>query len=90
MILTDKEILANITTARIVIEPFRIESLGSNSYDVHLGKTLATYQQYELDAKAHNLISYFEIPEDGFVLLPSVFYLGVTEEYTETLDHVPF
>ena len=90
MILTDKEILANITTARIVIEPFRIESLGSNSYDVHLGKTLATYQQYELDAKAHNLISYFEIPEDGFVLLPSVFYLGVTEDYTETLDHVPF
>ena len=35
-------------------------------------------------------IDYFEIPEEGFVLYPHVFYLGVTEEYTETHAHVPF
>ncbi len=38
----------------------------------------------------HNEIEYFEIPDDGFVLYPHVFYLGVTQEYTETHAHVPF
>jgi dCTP deaminase len=90
MILTDKEILANIASERIVITPFRRECLGSNSYDVHLGKLLATYDEDILDAKLHNTITTFEIPEEGCVLMPDVFYLGVTEEYTETHDHVPF
>ena len=63
MILTDKEILANIASERIVITPFRRECLGSNSYDVHLGKLLATYDEDILDAKVHNTITTFEIPE---------------------------
>ena len=55
-----------------------------------LGKWLATYNEHILDAKKHNQIDYFEIPEEGFVLYPHIFYLGVTEEYTETHAHVPF
>jgi len=90
MILSDTRILEEIEKGTILIQPFRRECLGSNSYDVHLGKTLATYDQKELDAKKHNTISYFDIPEEGFLLLPNVFYLGVTEEYTETHAHVPF
>ena len=90
MILTDKEILENIERKRIVITPFVPECLGSNSYDVHLGKTLAVYNDAVLDAKKHNHITTFEIPEDGYVLEPNTLYLGVTEEYTETHDHVPF
>lgn len=90
MILTDKEILANIASGRIVITPFRRERLGSNSYDVHLGNILATYDNETLDARKHNTITSFEIPEEGYILKPDVFYLGVTEEYTETHDHVPF
>jgi dCTP deaminase len=43
-----------------------------------------------LDAKKHNKIKTFEIPEEGFVLMPDTLYLGVTAEYTETLAHVPF
>lgn len=74
----------------IAIEPFSLTSLGSNSYDVHLGSTLATYDTRELDSKAHNTITTFEIPEEGFLLLPTEFYLGVTQEYTETHKHVPF
>ena len=74
----------------IKIEPFRRSCLGSNSYDVHLGGHLATYRDHLLDAKKHNEINHFEIPDDGFVLYPNVFYLGVTEEYTETHEHVPF
>ncbi|MBL7664487.1 MAG: dCTP deaminase [Bacteriovoracaceae bacterium] len=90
MILTDKEILNQIEKGTIVIEPYNIKSLGTNSYDVHLGKTLATYNTDILDAKKHNEITTFEIPAEGFVLEPSKFYLGVTLEYTETHAHVPF
>lgn len=90
MILSDKRILEEIEKGTIKIEPYHRECLGSNSYDVHLGKHLATYREHILDAKKHNEIEYFEIPEEGFVLYPHIFYLGVTEEYTETHAHVPF
>lgn len=90
MILSDTKILEAIESGQIVIEPFRRECLGTNSYDVHLGKWLATYDDAVLDAKKHNQITHFEIPEDGFVLQPGVLYLGVTEEYTETHNSVPF
>jgi len=90
MILSDKTILEEISKGTIKIKPYMRECLGSNSYDVHLGKWLATYTEHILDAKKHNLINYFEIPEDGFVLYPHIFYLGVTDEYTETHAHVPF
>jgi len=90
VILTDKEILAEIEKKTIILEPFDREALGSNSYDVHLGSTLATYDDEILDSKKDHSLTYFEIPEDGFVLQPNVLYLGVTQEYTETHAHVPF
>ncbi len=90
MILSDKRILEEIKKETIKIEPYSREFLGSNSYDVHLGKHLATYKDKTLDAKKHNEINHFEIPEEGFVLQPGELYLGVTQEYTETHVHVPF
>jgi dCTP deaminase len=90
MILTDEQILKEIDLKNILIEPFRRECLGSNSYDVHLSKFLAVYKDDILDCKKDNPIDRFEIPEEGFLLLPTKLYLGVTEEYTETLKHVPF
>jgi dCTP deaminase len=90
MIFTDKKILESIETREIVIEPFRPDCLGTNSYDVHLGKHLAIYQSAILDARQHNTIEHFDIPEEGIVLQPGRLYLGVTEEYTETHNSVPF
>ena len=90
MILSDTRILEEIEKGTIKIVPYDRTCLGSNSYDIHLGKWLATYREHILDAKKHNEIEYFEIPEDGFVLYPHIFYLGVTDEYTETHAHVPF
>ena len=90
MILSDTRILEEIKKGTIKVEPYHRDNLGSNSYDVHLGKMLATYIDNELDAKKHNRIETFEIPEDGIVLVPQKFYLGVTAEYTETHAHVPF
>lgn len=90
MILSDSRILEEIEKGSIVIQPFDRKFLGSNSYDVHLGKHLAVYEAQILDAKVHNTISHFDIPEEGYVLQPGTLYLGVTEEYTETHNHVPF
>ena len=90
MILTDKQILQAMNDGSIVIEPFRAECLGTNSYDVHLGKILAIYKDKVLDARKHNDVEYLEIPKEGMVLQPDSLYLGVTEEYTETHKHVPF
>jgi dCTP deaminase len=90
MILSDKKILEAIETGDIVIEPYDRACLGTNSYDVHLGKWLANYKDAVLDARKHNQIDHFEIPEEGFVLQPGVLYLGVTQEYTETHHAVPF
>jgi len=90
MILSDKKILEAIEENQIVIEPFRRKSLGTNSYDVHLGRWLAVYEDTVLDARAHNKVRYMEIPDEGFVLQPATLYLGVTEEYTETHNSVPF
>lgn len=90
MILSDQRILEEIEKGTIVIEPFNRDCLGTNSYDVHLGKYLAVYKDRVLDAKKHNQIEHFEIPADGFVLQPNTLYLGVTLEYTETHAHVPF
>lgn len=90
MILSDKRILEEMEKGTIKIAPYDRSCLGSNSYDVHLGKHLAVYEADTLDAKQHNTIHHFDIPDEGIVLEPSQFYLGVTEEYTETHAHVPF
>lgn len=90
MILSDARILEEIEKGNIIIDPFQRNCLGSNSYDVHLGKYLAVYQDRVLDARKHNRIQEIIIPEEGYILQPNTLYLGVTEEYTETHEHVPF
>jgi len=90
MILTDVQILESIENGEIIIDPYNRKSLGTNSYDVHLGKYLAVYTEEILDARKHNPIREIIIPEEGFVIKPGTLYLGVTEEYTETHATVPF
>ena len=90
MILSDSRILEEIEKGTIIITPYDRKALGSNSYDVHLGANLAVYEAPELDAKKHNTIRHFNIPEEGFVLQPDTLYLGVTMEYTEHRANVPF
>lgn len=90
MILTDKQILTEMKRGTIVVKPFQRKFLGTNSYDVHLGKWLALYNEEILDAKEHNHVHHFQIPKEGLILVSSKLYLGVTEEYTETHKHVPF
>jgi dCTP deaminase len=90
VILSDTQILNEIKQGTIVIDPFDTRHLGSNSYDVHLGKYLGFYIDHELDSKKHNKIRYSKIPSEGILLYPGTLYLAVTKEYTETHMHVPF
>ena len=77
MILSDKRILEEIDKGTILIEPFNREDLGTNSYDVHLGKHLARYKDHILDARKHNEIEHFEIPEEGRLGLLALGYEGI-------------
>lgn len=90
MILSDTSILEAIDRKDIVIDPYDKSCLGTNSYDVHLSKYLACYLDDVIDAKKHNQVEHFEIPEEGLVLHPDKTYLGSTVEYTETRQFVPF
>ena len=90
MILSDKKILECIDSGEIVITPFDVKNMGGNSYDVHISSHLAQYVDGMIDAKKHNEIRHFEIPDEGYVLQPGQLYLGSTLEYTETHHHVPF
>jgi dCTP deaminase len=90
MILSDKRILEEMEKGTILIEPYRADCMGTNSYDVHLGRYLAVYKDRILDAKKHNEIEELIIPDEGLVIYPGTLYLGVTEEYTESHAHVPF
>ena len=90
MILSDTAIRAALRDKRIVIRPFDASCLGTNSYDVHLGRYLAVYHNGALDARERNPVREFRIPPEGYVLVPGQLYLGVTEEYTETHGYVPF
>lgn len=88
-ILADDAILREIKAGNIVIDPFNPAQLGSNSYDVRLGRWLAIYKGTDLDFKKEPEVIFFEIPPEGYKLKQGVIYLGVTQEYTETRNHVP-
>lgn len=90
MILSDARILEAVEHGDITIEPFHNKQLGTNSYDVCLGRTLAWYDDIILDSKKDNPVVYREIPDEGFILCPNRLYLGVTEEYVGSNKYVPF
>ena len=46
-------------------------------------------REYALDPKKDNETTDIEIPEEGYVLIPGILYLGETMEYTETYGLVP-
>ena len=105
MILSDNMIRRALVQGDIQIKPFVEDALGTNSYDVHLGTTLMTYDEgpwwkrcgrwlfrrpLVLDCRKPNPVIEHTIGPKGFVLRPGQLYLGVTQEYTETKKHVPF
>ncbi|MBA3973779.1 MAG: deoxycytidine deaminase [Candidatus Solibacter sp.] len=72
--LTGKAIIRAVSQGRIRIEPFRCLQVNPNSYNFRLGDRLLamTTPGEEPDP--------FLIPPGGYVLIPGVVYLGMTEE----------
>lgn len=91
--LSDQRILEAMEKGDIRIEPFNINQLNPNSYNVKLDNKLQIYKAsvdgYILDMKKNNELIEIIIPEEGYVLRPGVLYLGKTVEYTETNGYVP-
>jgi len=90
VILSDKQIKGAVELGDITITPFDLERLGSNSYDVLLGNTIAQYEKPVLDAREENPVKYYEVSDKGFLLRPGEFYLGVTHEVIGSRRYVPF
>lgn len=88
MILTGDEILNNLGK-RIRIEPFAVEQLNPNSYNLRLHDELLVYEDEVLDMKRPPQVTRLRIPPEGFVIEPGRLYLGRTMEYTETQGFVP-
>lgn len=65
--------------------------LVTNKYTLDQVSSVVTAKNFfMLDAKKHNEVIHFDIPEKGLFLYPDILYLGSTVEYTETHAHVPF
>ncbi len=88
MILSGVEIESRIGKD-IVIDPFDIQKVNPNSYNLTLYNDLLVYSSEILDMKKKNQTEAIKIPENGLVLEPNKLYLGRTNEYTETNNLVP-
>lgn len=89
MILSGKEILKNVESKDIIIEPFDKSRINPNSYNLTLSNELLVYENDLLDMKIPNKTKMIEIPEEGLILEPNKLYLGRTNEFTKTEKFVP-
>ncbi len=88
MILSGKSIHQQLGQ-NIRIEPFRVEQLNPNSYNLRLHHELLAYDQPTLDMKRENTAHRLSIPEEGLLMEKDKLYLGRTIEFTETHGYVP-
>lgn len=89
MILTGSKIKEKVLSKQIIIEPFSPDQINPNSYDFRLGKTLKIYKNLLIDPKKENQTETIEIPREGYVLQPSILYLGHTAEVMGSNFYVP-
>ena len=89
--LNGDEILDAVQRGDIVISDFDESRLNPNSYNLRLDKTRMGYRRDRLldMARENKPDIVVEMTKDGYVLDPSMFYLGNTVEETETHKYVP-
>lgn len=98
-ILSGPEILKNIESGDIEVDPFEPGHVNPVSLDLRLGQGVAVYSDVvsarlapkggALDMSKENPVHAFEIGENGLVLLPGVLYLMHTLERVCAKKHVP-
>lgn len=89
MILSADEIEKAVNAGDIEINPFNVDHLGPNSYDLHLHNELVIYKDQKLDMKKDNPTERLHIPESGFEMQPGKVYLARTKEWTATDLYAP-
>ena len=88
MILSGKEIYNRLGDS-IIIEPFNVQQLNPNSYNLRLHDELMVYNEPVLDMKKQHDVTHFTLGPEGMVLDPHRLYLARTVEYTKTSNVVP-
>ncbi len=88
MILSGKEIKKRLGSD-IFIDPFDVDQLNPNSYNLKLHNKLLVYENSVLDMREENKTRELIIPPEGLLLETGKLYLGRTMEYTRTENLVP-
>ena len=89
--LTGPRIEELVRAGTLVIDPFRVELLNPNSYDLCLADTLVTYEVADhLDPRVETPTRRVVVPPEGLVLEPGTLYLGSTVERVGSVEHVAF
>lgn len=78
--LTGNEIESQVKLGTIIIEPFSIEYLNSNSYNYHLSPNIKHLTNDIIDLKKEDTYIEIVLTEDGYLLQPGECYLGATLE----------
>lgn len=80
--LTGSEILKCVREGKISITPFNEKQLNPNSYNLRIDRKLLVYNNFPLDSLKENSVEEIIMPDDGYILIPGVLYLGTTIETT--------
>jgi dCTP deaminase len=89
MILTGNEIKKQMNKKNIIIKPFNINKITTNTYDLQLGKDYIIYTEKILDPSKPNKYKIKSIPEEGLLLKAGEFILGHSNEIIGSKKFVP-
>ncbi len=89
MILTGNKIQKEVGKNKIRINPFNLNRITTNSYDLRLGKNLIQYTSKTLDPKKKANFKKIVIFEKGYLMKPGTFLLGETTEKIGSNFYVP-
>lgn len=89
-ILSGTEIIKAVALGDIQIEPFNLEQVNPNSYNVRLSDIVKTFSEVKLDVKRKPRETIINLnSENGLEMLPGVGYLGSTIEKVGSKKYVP-
>jgi dCTP deaminase len=81
IMLTASKILKEMDKGNIEIDPFNIDNLNPNSYNITLRNILKVYDKScVLQTDKENPVRTIEIPKNGIILEPGTLYIGATNE----------
>lgn len=93
MILVDKQILKKVSSGKLGIEPFRVDRVQPNSYDVSLSQNFTYIGRGcndVLDVKDKNTydLGAVSVHRSSIILTPGEFVLGETSEKVQLPDNI--